>query len=85
MAALRHLTIEDMKLNNVSTKTVNAYVSRVSVFARLFRLLSPEHLGRDDVRSYQVFQPKGRRHTGYCRLRVAKIIDVKSAIPEQLR
>jgi integrase/recombinase XerD len=51
MTPLRHRMIEDMKLKNLSTRTINAYVSRVSFFARHFRR-SPEHLGRDDVRSY---------------------------------
>ena len=51
--------IEDMKLKNLSTRTINAYVSRVSFFARHFRR-SPEYLGRDDVRSYllQLIQEK---------------------------
>jgi integrase/recombinase XerD len=51
MTLLRRRMIEDMKLKNLSTRIINAYVSRVSCFARHFRR-SPEHLGRDDVRSY---------------------------------
>ena len=51
MTPLRRRMIEDMKLKNLSTRTINAYVSRVSYFARHFGR-SPEHLGRDDVRSY---------------------------------
>jgi integrase/recombinase XerD len=51
MTPLRSRMIEDMKLKNLSTRTINAYVSRVSNFARHFGR-SPEHLGRNDVRSY---------------------------------
>jgi integrase/recombinase XerD len=51
MTPLRSRMIEDMELKNLSTRTINAYVSRVSNFARHFGR-SPEHLGRNDVRSY---------------------------------
>ena len=51
MTPLRSRMIEDMKLKNLSTRTINAYVSRVSNFAR-HSGRSPEHLGRNDVRSY---------------------------------
>ena len=32
MTTLRRRMIEDMKLKNLSTRTINAYVSRVSLF-----------------------------------------------------
>ena len=51
MTPLRRRMIEDVKLKNLSTRTINAYVSRVCFFARHFRR-SPEQLGRDDRRSY---------------------------------
>ena len=51
MTPLRRRMIEDMKLKNLSTKTIDAYVSRVSAFARHFGR-SPQDLGRDDVRAY---------------------------------
>jgi integrase/recombinase XerD len=51
MTSLRRRMTEDMKLKNLSTRTINAYVSRVSSFARHFGR-SPLDLGRDDVRSY---------------------------------
>jgi len=51
MTPLRSRMIEDMKLKNLSTRTINAYVSRVGHFARHVGR-SPEHLGRNDVRSY---------------------------------
>jgi integrase/recombinase XerD len=51
MTPLRNRMIEDMKLKDLSTRTISAYVSRVSNFARHCGR-SPEHLGRNDVRSY---------------------------------
>ncbi len=51
MTPLRRQMIEDMKLKNLSTRTINAYVSRVRFFAGHYRR-SPEHLGRKGVRSY---------------------------------
>ncbi len=51
MTALRSRMIEDMKLKNLSTRTIDAYVSRVGFFARHFGR-SPEQIGRDEVRSY---------------------------------
>jgi integrase/recombinase XerD len=51
MTPRRRRMIEDMTLKNLSTRTINAYVSRVSIFVRHFGR-SPQELGRDDVRSY---------------------------------
>jgi integrase/recombinase XerD len=54
MTTLRRRMIEDMKLKNLSTRTINTYVSRVYNFATHFGR-SPERLGRDDVRAYLLF------------------------------
>jgi site-specific recombinase XerD len=54
MTPLRRRMIEDMKLKNLSTRTIDTYVSRVSTFARHFGR-SPQDLGRDDVRSYLLY------------------------------
>jgi site-specific recombinase XerD len=43
--------IEDMKLRNLSPRTIEAYAMRVGTFARHFGR-SPAALGPDDVRSY---------------------------------
>jgi integrase/recombinase XerD len=51
MTSLRRRMIEDMKLKNLSDRTIDAYVARVGSFARHFKR-SPESLGRDDVRAY---------------------------------
>jgi integrase/recombinase XerD len=51
MTPLRRRMIEDMKLKNLSARTINTYVSRVGTFARHFGR-SPQDLGRDDVRAY---------------------------------
>ena len=51
MTPLRQRMIEEMKLRNLSPRTIEVYVSRVAHFARYFGR-SPEVLGRDEVRSY---------------------------------
>jgi integrase/recombinase XerD len=51
MTRLRQRMIEEMKLRNLSPRTIEVYVSRVANFARYFGR-TPEVLGRDEVRSY---------------------------------
>jgi integrase/recombinase XerD len=51
MTPLRRRMIDDMKLKNLSPRTIDAYVSRVGSFARHFGR-SPQDLGRDEVRAY---------------------------------
>ncbi len=51
MTPLRSRMIDDMRLKNLSARTIEIYVSRVSTFARYFNR-SPQKLGRDDVRAY---------------------------------
>ncbi len=51
MTPLRQRMIEDMKLQNLSPRTIEAYVMRAAGFARYFRR-SPGALGREEVRSY---------------------------------
>jgi hypothetical protein len=46
--------IEDMQVRNFSPHTQNSYVQQVSLFARHFSK-SPEGLGPDEIRSYQVY------------------------------
>src|SRR5262249_9687459 len=51
MTPLRRRMIEDMRLRNLSPRTIDAYAMRVGAFARHFGR-SPEALGPDDVRAY---------------------------------
>jgi site-specific recombinase XerD len=46
--------IEDMRVRNLSPNTQQLYVDRVAKFARYFGK-SPERLGPEDVRTYQVY------------------------------
>jgi site-specific recombinase XerD len=46
--------IEDMQVRNLSPHTQTAYVQQVSLFARHFNQ-SPEALGPEQIRSYQVY------------------------------
>ena len=54
MTPLRQRMTEDMQVRNLSPHTQTCYVQQVSLFARHFRK-SPEALGPEDIRSYQVY------------------------------
>jgi len=45
---------EDMQVRNLALNTQTSYVQQVSLFARYFNK-SPELLGPEDIRTYQVF------------------------------
>ena len=53
MTPLRRRMIEDLKIRNRSPRTIEVYIRLVARFAAFHRR-SPEHLGPEDVRSYQV-------------------------------
>lgn len=54
MSPLRQRMIEDMQVRNLSPHTQTSYVQQVSLFARYFHR-SPEALGPEEIRSYQVY------------------------------
>lgn len=54
MSPLRRRMIEDMRLRNFSPCTERSYVHYVAEFARHYKT-SPEHLGLEDIRSYQLY------------------------------
>src|SRR5438094_7259121 len=54
MTRLRQRMIEDMKVRNLAPLTQAAYVHQVSMFARHF-VRSPEALGPEEIRAYQVY------------------------------
>ena len=53
MSPLRRRMIEDMTIRNLSPATQQSYVHAVSKFSRYFGR-SPDRLGLEDVRAYQV-------------------------------
>jgi hypothetical protein len=53
MTPLRQRFIEDLRLRNYARRTIDTCVSQVAGFARHFRR-SPELLGTEDVRAYQL-------------------------------
>src|SRR6202521_5921670 len=53
MTSLRRRMTEDMQVRNLSVQTQATYVQQVSLFARHFNK-SPELLGPEDIRIYQV-------------------------------
>jgi integrase/recombinase XerD len=60
MTPLRRRMTEDMQVRNFSPNTQNSYVQQVSLFARHFSK-SPEVLGPEEIRSYQVYLTNERK------------------------
>ena len=54
MTTLRQRMTEDMRVRNLAFNTQTSYVRQVSLFARHFDK-SPELLGPEDIRTYQVY------------------------------
>jgi integrase/recombinase XerD len=54
MTPLRQRMTEDMQVRNLAVNTQTCYVQQVSLFARHFDK-SPEQLGPEDIRAYQVY------------------------------
>jgi integrase/recombinase XerD len=54
MTTLRQRMMEDMQVRSLSPQTQATYVQQVSLFARHFNR-SPELLGPEDIRSYQIY------------------------------
>src|SRR5882724_6167618 len=54
MRPLRRRMTEDMQVRNLSSQTQATYVQQVSLFARHFNK-SPEVLGPEEIRAYQVY------------------------------
>lgn len=54
MTSLRQRMTGDMRIRNLSAATQASYLLQISLFARYFRK-SPECLGPEEIRAYQVF------------------------------
>ena len=60
MTRLRQRMTEDMQVRNLARRTQICYVQQVSRFARYFNK-SPELLGPEDIRAYQVYLTNERK------------------------
>ena len=84
MTALRQRMLEDMQVRNLSPHTQRAYVETVARFARYFGR-SPAELGRDEIRTYQVYLVRERKlapsslEIAVCALRFLYKITLKRA------
>ena len=57
MTLLRQRMLEDMSIRNFAENTCRSYLQQVSAYAKYFHR-SPESLGPEDVRTYQVYLTK---------------------------
>ena len=60
MTTLRQRLIDDLRVRNRSAHTIKAYVACIANFARYFGK-SPELLGPEEIRQYQVYLVNERR------------------------
>ena len=60
MTPLRQRMTEDMQVRNLSPHTQASYLQQVSLFARHFNK-SPQQLGPEDIRAYQVYLTNERK------------------------
>jgi len=60
MTPLRQRMTEDLQVRNLSPHTQTSYVQQVSLFARHFHQ-SPEKLGPEEIRAYQVYLTNEKR------------------------
>ena len=60
MTPLRQRMTEDMQVRNLSPHTQASYLQQASLFARHFHK-SPEQLGPEDIRAYQVYLTNERK------------------------
>lgn len=60
MTPLRQRMLEDMEIRNLCLNTQKSYLQQVSSFAKYFRC-SPEQLGPEEVRAYQVHVTNERK------------------------
>jgi integrase/recombinase XerD len=60
ISPLRQRMIDDMTVRNFAPNTMLAYLKQVSYFAQHFGK-SPERLGPEDIRSYQIYLAKERK------------------------
>jgi site-specific recombinase XerD len=62
MTTLRQRMTEDMQVRNLALNTQKSYLQQVSLFARHFNK-SPEQLGPEDIRAYQVYLTNEKKLT----------------------
>jgi site-specific recombinase XerD len=89
MTPLRQRFLDDLRLRNYSPRTRKTYLEHVVRFARHFRR-SPEHLGPDDIRAYQLYL-LNERHASWssfnqavCALRFLYRVTLQAPFPVEM-
>ena len=72
MTPLRRRMIEDMQVRNLAPHTQRSYLQQISQFARHFGK-SPEILGPDDIRAYQIHLSRERQLSASSRRRRPRV------------
>jgi integrase/recombinase XerD len=88
MTTLRQRMMEDMRVRNLSKRTIKTYVAHVAAFARYFKS-SPEKLGADEIRRYQLHLiEQGGSWSGFnqvvCALRFLYGVTLRSTIAVEM-
>ena len=75
MTLLRQRMLEDLRIRNYAPSTVECYIRSVAEFAQHFKK-SPEHLGPEEIRSWQLYLLNEKR------VKLSSYIQAICALPQ---
>lgn len=79
MTALRKRMLEDMRIRNFTPATQKAYITYVAAFSKHFGK-SPDLLGQEEIRAWQVHLVEQKRASEVARLKVADVDSQRMSI-----